>query len=191
MQSTSNLPAPVIKSYGALSLTASRTVDGGYAINTMTASGGTRFDALGYTTRDRDAFKARYRLIAEGALAGKTAEQIADEIHAGGQQAVQDAEQILTDALGSLAAAGTHRQVRPTMAGAQLADVSDPQAGILHLAHQMGGTVRRSREATVAQLRALARKGLVTLNYEAGRGLRKVIESATLTVRGQQRAQVA
>jgi hypothetical protein len=86
---------------------------------------------------------------------------------------------------------GTHRQVRPTMAGAQLADVTEPQARILAVAYAMGGTVRRSKDATDPQLRALARKGLVTLNYEAGRGLRKVVESATLTGRGQQMAQVA
>jgi hypothetical protein len=109
--------------------------------------------------------------------------------HADGLADLYRAERPAT--LAEVLPTGTHRQVRPTMAGAQLAPVNEPQADILAVALASGGTVRRSKNATIAQLRALARKGLVTLNYESGRGLRRVVESATLTGRGQQMAQVA
>lgn len=88
------------------------------------------------------------------------------------------------NALDALAEQGTHRQVRPTMAGAHLAAPSDRSLRVLRAAHNNGGTVGRSKAATIAQLRSLARKGLVTLNYAPGTGLRRVVASATLTERG-------
>lgn len=76
------------------------------------------------------------------------------------------------------------RQVPPTMAGAHLTNPSDPALRVLRAAHANGGTVNRSAAATIVQLKSLARKGLVTLNYAQGTGLRRVVTSATLTERG-------
>ncbi|MFG1659124.1 hypothetical protein ACGFIY_21585 [Micromonospora chersina] len=87
--------------------------------------------------------------------------------------------------LHALAAQGRHRQIRPTLAGAHLAAPSDPAQRVLRAAHAAGGTIARSKAATVVQLQALARKGLVTLNYQSGTGRRRVVESATLTERGR------
>lgn len=89
-----------------------------------------------------------------------------------------------TNPLQALAAQGRHRQIRPTMAGAHLAAPSDPAQRVLRAAHANGGTIGRSKAATVLQLQALARKGLVTLNYATGTGRRRVVESATLTEQG-------
>lgn len=94
------------------------------------------------------------------------------------------AETIRTASLADTVPAGTYRQVAPTMAGAQLAKVSDPLMLILATAASNGGTIIRSAQANVRQLMSLVRKGLATLNYEAGRGNRKVVESATLTKQG-------
>ncbi|MEV1013846.1 hypothetical protein AB0I89_24135 [Micromonospora sp. NPDC049801] len=77
------------------------------------------------------------------------------------------------------------RQVPPTMAGAHLTSPSDAGNRVLRAAANNGGTVNRSAAATVVQLKSLARKGLVTLNYASGTGLRKVVASATLTERGR------
>ncbi|MEV5211266.1 hypothetical protein AB0K35_27720 [Micromonospora sp. NPDC053740] len=76
------------------------------------------------------------------------------------------------------------RQVPPTMAGAHLTNPSDAGNRVLRAALNNGGTVNRSAAATVVQLKSLARKGLVTLNYASGTGLRRVVASATLTERG-------
>lgn len=94
------------------------------------------------------------------------------------------AEQQQTNPLHQLAAQGRHRQIRPTLAGAHLANPSDPAQRVLRAAHANGGTIARSKAATVVQLQALARKGLVTLNYQSGTGRRRVVESATLTESG-------
>ncbi len=88
-----------------------------------------------------------------------------------------------------LAELGRHRQVRPTMAGAHLAKPSEAAMRILRAAHANGGTVDRSKTATIVQLKALARKGLMVLNYATGTAARRLIVSATLTDAG--RKQVA
>lgn len=71
--------------------------------------------------------------------------------------------------LADLAERGEHRQVRPTMAGAQLADVTDAQHRALATAEALG-RVRRGRGGeSVTTLKALARKGLLTLSMRPGR----------------------
>lgn len=181
--SSAVISAPVTKAFGPVTLTASRTVDGGYAINVFT--GAARHSALGYTTADRDLYRARYAAIRDAALAGKTAEEIAAGINGQASAAVASAERIVGNALAELAAQGRHRQVRPTAAGAHLAAPSDPAQRVLRAAHANGGTIARSKAATIAQLRSLARKGLVTLNHASGTGRRQVVASATLTERGR------
>jgi hypothetical protein len=67
VQSTAST-APVIKTFGSLTITAQVTVDGGYSINVMT--GPIREANLCFTTADRDLYRKVYRVIAEGGLAG-------------------------------------------------------------------------------------------------------------------------
>lgn len=79
---------------------------------------------------------------------------------------------------------GIRRQVRPTMAGAHVAPLSEPLTRIVKVAHTNGGTVLRSRTANASQLRALARRGMATLNYRPGSSRPDPV-SATLTERGE------
>jgi hypothetical protein len=66
--STTVVTAPVIKTFGSLTITAQVTVDGGYSINVMT--GPIREANLCFTTADRALYRRVYRVIAEGGLAG-------------------------------------------------------------------------------------------------------------------------
>jgi hypothetical protein len=82
---------------------------------------------------------------------------------------------------------GHHRQVRPTMAGAQHAPLTDAQRYALATAAQFDGVMLRGKYKPVHLLRALARKGFVTLNYRPGSRRPDPI-SATLTARGWREA---
>lgn len=64
MQSINQHSQPVTKTFGSLTITASQTVDGGYAINVFT--GPIREDALCFTTADRDLYRRVYAVIGEG-----------------------------------------------------------------------------------------------------------------------------
>lgn len=95
------------------------------------------------------------------------------------------AETIRSAALADTVPTGTHRQVAPTMAGAQLADTSDPQQRAINTAAANGGTIVRGGgpgEAPINVLRPLVRKGLATYDYLPG--ARKFVLSVTLTKRG-------
>lgn len=76
------------------------------------------------------------------------------------------------------------RQVRPTMAGAHLAELTEPQQDAIAVAQRNAGTVLRSADHPLPVLRALARKGFARLNFAANAGRRRIVESATLTARG-------
>lgn len=78
MQSTATLTTPDTKPWGSVEITASRTIDGGYAINTNTRTGGTRHDNLCFTTPDRGLYRLAYRVIGEAGLNGRHP----DDIHA-------------------------------------------------------------------------------------------------------------
>jgi hypothetical protein len=82
---------------------------------------------------------------------------------------------------------GIRRQVRPTMAGAHLAPITKAQRYALATAAQFDGVMVRSRYKPVHLLRALARKGLVTLTFRPGSSRPDPI-SATLTERGWREA---
>ncbi|MCW6003799.1 hypothetical protein K1W54_04280 [Micromonospora sp. CPCC 205371] len=85
----------------------------------------------------------------------------------------------------------TRRQVRPTMAGAHLADLTEAQCDAIATARINGGTVQRSRAYPLPVLRALARKGFGTLNFAANAGKRRIVESLTLNGRGWSEAVTA
>jgi hypothetical protein len=89
--------------------------------------------------------------------------------------------------LEALACLGEQRQVRPTAAGAHHAPITAPQRHALATAAKAGGSVRRGRAFPAPVLRALARKGLATLNYRPGSS-RPDIVSATLTALGWREA---
>lgn len=85
--------------------------------------------------------------------------------------------------LRALAAQGTPRQVAPTMAGAHLANVTDPQHRALATAATVGRINRGRGGESVATLKALARKGLLTLHMRPGR--RYDVDHATITPAGE------
>jgi len=69
---------PVTRRFGALDITATRPT-GGYAVRVAFADG-PEIPELAFTSTDRDAYRTRYRYIAERALAGVKAETIAAEV---------------------------------------------------------------------------------------------------------------
>ena len=74
MDSISTHPAPVTKAFGAITIVANRTVDGGYAINTFT--GPIREANLCFTTHDRALYRRVYAVIGEGGNNGVSPEGI-------------------------------------------------------------------------------------------------------------------
>ena len=93
------------------------------------------------------------------------------------------AEQTPAASLAVLAEQGTPAQVRPTMAGAHLADVTDPQHRALATAATLGRVQRGRGGESVATLKALARKGLVQLVMRPGK--RYDVDHAVLTEVGE------
>lgn len=85
--------------------------------------------------------------------------------------------------LASLAGQGRHRQVRPTVAGAQLADVTDAQHRALATAATLGRVIRGRGGESVTTLKALARKGLLELVMRPGR--RYDVDYAVITGAGE------
>ena len=85
--------------------------------------------------------------------------------------------------LAVLAQAGTPRQIRPTMAGAHLADLPNPQHRALATAATLGRVQRGKGGEPLPVLRALARKGLLTLVPPPGR--RFDVDHAVITEAGR------
>jgi len=84
--------------------------------------------------------------------------------------------------LAVLAQTGTPRQIRPTMAGAHLADLPNPQHRALATAATLGRVQRGKGGEPLPVLRALARKGLLTLVPPPGR--RFDVDHAVITPAG-------
>lgn len=82
-----------------------------------------------------------------------------------------EAESTPIASLAVLAEQGAPRQVRPTMAGAHLADVTDPQHRALATAATLGRVERGggATQESVSTLKALARKGLLRLVMKPGK----------------------
>ncbi|MFI6228697.1 hypothetical protein ACIBCR_15450 [Micromonospora echinospora] len=83
-QITAARPQPDTRTHGSFEITAQITVDGGYSINTLTATGGTRIPELCFSTPDRDTYRLVYAVIREGGI---------NQVHPDGVRAA------LTDAL--------------------------------------------------------------------------------------------
>jgi hypothetical protein len=79
--------------------------------------------------------------------------------------------------------AGEERQVPATVAGAHLAPLADAQKRALRVAGLSADRTVHVGQATRPTLRALARKGYGTLNYQPGMGRRRVVESLTMSGR--------
>jgi len=169
----------VARTYGNLTITAQRTIDGGYSLNVYAATSGHRYDNLAYSSPDWAAFMARINHIRNLAAQGLTGDQIADRINQPARQAVDDAEQIVTNALNELAAIGNHRHIRPTMAGAHLANLTAPQQRALAAQHD--GIITPGPGINRSTLNALDRKGYGTVVYT---GARKRISHLVLNARG-------
>lgn len=67
-QITAARPQPDTRTHGSFEITAQITVDGGYSINTLTATGGTRIPELCIATADRDTYRLAYAVIREGGI---------------------------------------------------------------------------------------------------------------------------
>lgn len=134
-------------------------------------------------------YQGTYRV--EDQCGSYTTEQIARSVArlyaelAKAEADAEGSEAPVASSLPAVALQGTHRQVRPTMAGAQLADVTDPQHRALATAVAFGRVTRGggTYQESVATLRALARKGLVRLHMRPGR--RYDIDHATITAAGE------
>lgn len=81
-----------IRTYRNLTLAATVTY-GVYAINVF--AGPTRLPELAYATRDRASYRARYRLLAEAAIAGQRPDRIAEAIHGAARAALEAAAEVL------------------------------------------------------------------------------------------------
>jgi hypothetical protein len=88
-QSTAAHPAPLTTRHGVLSIQSSRTVEGGFAINTYAGTTSYRHDILCFTTPDQQAAVLAREVIAKGGEAFKSPEEIradltealTDELH--------------------------------------------------------------------------------------------------------------
>ncbi|NMO57503.1 hypothetical protein HH310_40830 [Actinoplanes sp. TBRC 11911] len=87
--------------------------------------------------------------------------------------------------------AGEARQVRATLAGAHLAPIADAQRRALQVAAVSGNHTVHVGQTGRPTLKAPARKGFGTLNYQPGRGRRKVIQSLIVNSRGLEEAHTA
>jgi hypothetical protein len=81
------------------------------------------------------------------------------------------------------------RQVRGTMAHAHLAPLQPAQIRAIRTAAANPNHTVHVGEEIRPTLKAIARKGLGTLNYQPGLGRRRVIESLTLNARGLAQAE--
>jgi hypothetical protein len=79
-QTTAARPDPVTKTYGSVTITASRTIEGGYAINTFL--GPNREPALCLATADRDTYRTAYKVIRAGGQMFAPVDDIAAALHA-------------------------------------------------------------------------------------------------------------
>lgn len=164
--------------YGSLRITYRRLM---FTWTVTVYCGPTRIDELCGTWDNPQAAWAEARRIARAAYEGvRTADIIA----------AKPSELALAEvkALLDTVPTGDHRQVRPTVAGAHLAPLADAQLRALRAASLDQHRRVYAGDFQRATLRALARKGYGTLNYQVGRGRRKVIDSLTLNGRGERAA---
>ncbi|RKR92685.1 hypothetical protein BDK92_7163 [Micromonospora pisi] len=214
--------------FGALTITAQITIDGGYTINVLT--GPIREHELFFSTKDRDLYRRVYAVIREGGRKGVTpagihaavVDALTDDLHAARRnrdgrriellnqaldrletQAQRKANQELIggiranmqaaaagnprvdepNALETLAAQGTRSVTPPTRGGAEYTPASDPGMKVIRAAKANGGTIARGQSASITQLHALERRGLMTLTRRPGTA---IVTSGTLTGPGWQ-----
>lgn len=167
--------------YGHLTITYRRLT---FSWTVTVYAGPTRIDEL---CGAWDNAQAAYREAQRIALAAHNGVRIHDIIAAKPSELALAAVRELLDTV----PAGETRQVRPTMAHAHLAPLASAQVRAIRAGVRRSDRTVHTGDATRATLRALARKGYGTLNYQPGLGRRKVIESLTLNARGLAAAQAA
>jgi len=175
MQHVINATEQVISgTYGMLTITYRRLT---FTWTVTVYAGPTRINELcGTWDRAEPAYREAQR-IARAAHAGVKADQIIAEKPS---ELALAAVRELLDTVPS----GEHRQVRPTMAHAHLAPLAEAQVRAIRIAGDSSNRTVYAGQAARATLRALARKGYGNLNFQAGLGRRKVVESLTLNERG-------
>lgn len=160
--------------YGNLTITYRRLT---YSWTVTVYAGPTRIDEL---CGAWDNAQAAYREAQRIALAAHNGDRIHEIVAAKPSELALAAVRELLDTV----PAGEHRQVRPTMAHAHLTPLASAQVRAIRAAATRANNTVYVGDATRPTLRALARKGYGTLNYLPGLGLRRVIESLTLSQRG-------
>lgn len=160
--------------YGHLSITYRRLT---YTWTVTVYAGPTRINELCGTWDNAPAAYREAQRIARAAHQGVKVHQIIAEKPS--ELALAAVKELL-----DTVPAGEHRQVRPTMAHAHLAAVTDPQRNAIRTAARNPRHTVYVGQATRATLSALSRKGFGDLNFEPGLGRRKVIDSLTLNGRG-------
>jgi len=80
-QTTAAHPAPLTTRHGSLSITSSRTVEGGFTINTYAGTTSYRHDELSFTTPDQQTAIFCREAIAKGGEAFKSPEEIRADLN--------------------------------------------------------------------------------------------------------------
>jgi hypothetical protein len=174
MKATASTEQSITGTYGHLTITYRRLT---WTWTVTVFAGPTRVEELCGTW---DTAAPAYREAQRIAAAAFTGTPVHDIISA------KPSEAVLAEVANILntVPTGHHRQARPTMAGAHLANLTDPDRRAIRHAATNAGKVHACRDFPRPVLRALARKGYGLLNYQPGLGRRKVIESLTLNGRG-------
>ena len=163
--------------YGHLTITYRKITGPQTLWNVTVYAGPTRINELcGSYSEAAPAYREAQRIARAAHNGIKTDQIIADKP----SELVLAAVKQLFDTVPS----GENRQVRPTLAKAHLAPLADAQRRAIQKAADRPDQTVYVGQATRPTLRALARKGYGTLNYQPGLGLRRVIESLTLNGRG-------
>ena len=174
MNATNEAANIISGTYGQLTITYRRLM---FTWTVTVYQGTLRIDELCGTYDNAHAAWSEARRIAAAAHQGTTVDDIIATKPA--TLALAEVKQLL-DTL----PAGDVPQVRPTLAGAHLSPLADAQIRGIRIAASRPNRTVFTGDVTRPTLRALARKGYGTLNYEPGRGQRKVIDSLTLNKRG-------
>jgi len=171
---TNTTERQITGTYGILTITYRRLT---YTWTVTVYAGPTRIDELcGAWDNAQSAYREAQR-IARAAHNGTHVDQIIAEKPS--ELALAAVREIL-----DTVPAGEHRQVRPTMAHAHLSPLEPAQRRAIRTAAENVRNTVYAGQVTRPTLKALARKGYGTLNYQPGRGRRRVVDSLTLNQRG-------
>lgn len=147
----------------------------GDTFNVTVHRGVTRIDELSQAFHTEADARTKARGYALALKAGASIERIIEV------EAIANTAKVT---LATLVPAQRRREIRPTMAGAQLADLTPAQLRTIAKAAANGGTIHAGGDITRPMLKALDRKGYGVIGYEPRSDRRKIVDSLTLNDRG-------